>query len=65
MPKSFVDEVREEIKKTLITEIEASDPKRASEIILNIIFKGKQAGLTEKDMNEIREIFKKKLKEMR
>jgi DNA-directed RNA polymerase subunit F len=61
--KSYIEKIREDIKKALIAEIEASTPERASEIILSIIFKGRQAGLTDEDMDEIREVFRKKIKE--
>lgn len=64
MVKSYAEQIREDIKKTLIAEIESSTPERASDIVLNIILKGRQAGLIDEDLDEIREVFKKKLEEL-
>jgi hypothetical protein len=59
----FAEQVKKDIVERLKKEIETVPIDKLADTALNILLKGKDFGLTEKDTNELRESFKKRLME--
>jgi uncharacterized protein YpuA (DUF1002 family) len=60
----FATDIVKDIVKKLKTEIKTTPIEKLGDTMLNIILKGKEFGLTENDMGELRDTFKKRLKEI-
>ena len=62
MYKEYIMDIKNKLKK----EIEkAQTGKQLTEVGVRIAFRGRFFGLTDKDMDELREVFNKRLKEVK
>lgn len=61
---STMEQIRKDIVDALKIEIENTPKDKVGDIVFNIIIKGRQFGLTDEDMEELKDTFKKRLQKV-
>jgi hypothetical protein len=60
----FEEDVKKDIMDALKIEIEEAPDEKLGDIMLKIILRGRSIGLEDKDMEELKVVFRKRLKEV-
>lgn len=64
MTTDFPKKVRRSVIDNLKREIELSTPERASEIVFKALLYRRSFGFTDEELDELKEVYKKKLEEV-